>query len=113
MNGCAYPLKSVEVHELLPGIGRVSWLGRPLGYRGEYIVVGTFWHPGSTARQPTVAIRPVHKEDVDVVREWIEKVWLAEARAWLTDVKNRAPATTESRQWWLNPETGKSRSVGN
>ena len=81
-----------------------------MGHTGNCIVFSTGWYPGSTMRQPVLVINAVGSKDVDAVRVWFETVVWREARAWLKEVKIRAPETSESGVWWFNAETGGSWS---
>ena len=106
-NGCAYPLRPVEVHQLFPGIGRPNWWGQPMNWEHIYLVFSFHWFPGSDTR-PVFGTIAVPKEEVARVRAWFDAVVWPEARSWVRDVKRRKPKTEESKLWWWDSQTGES-----
>ena len=108
--GWSHAIKPGEVKEVFPGVGHVTWNGRPANWRdsekaGEWVVFWLDWNVRSALPQPVLTVWAVPSGQRSVIRGWIDQVVRPEAREWLSGLGTRSPVWRDAQQsvWWRWP----------
>lgn len=110
--GWSHPLKPGEIAASLPGVGSVTWNGRPQGWQATATrpVMWLWWSPGSAIPQPVLTVWAVPSADRAAIRQWLGTTALASMRAWL-QAAGAAPPTwrdAEHMATWHWPGAGRT-----
>jgi hypothetical protein len=108
--GWSHPLKPGEVAACFPGMGSVTWNGRPQDWKAAAFrrVFRLEWSPRSAMPQPVLTVWAVPSADRAAIRAWIGATAMASMRAWL-QAAEAAPQTwrdAEHNAAWHWPATG-------
>lgn len=97
--GWSYPLKSGEVAASLPGVGSVTWNGRPQGRRGTAAcpVFWLNWSPGSAIPQPVLTVWAVPSADRAGIRAWADVTAMPAMRAWVRAAEQATPTWRDAQ----------------
>ena len=92
--GWPHPLEPGEIAALLPGLGSVSWNGRPQDWQAPPFrrVFRLEWSPRSMMPQPVLTVWAVPSPDRAAIRAWISATAVTSMRAWL-QAAGTAPRT--------------------
>jgi hypothetical protein len=114
--GWSYPLKPGEISVALPGVGSVTWNGRPRGWQAAVgrPVFWLRWEPRSAMPQPVLTVWAVPSADRAAIRRWIDATAMDSLRAWLRAAET-APQTwrdaTHDTTWdWPDKEVSSRAS---
>jgi hypothetical protein len=110
--GWSHPMKPGEIAASLPGVGSVTWNGRPQGWQAAATrpVFWLWWSPGSAMPQPVLTVWAVPSADRAAIRQWIGTTAMASIRAWL-QAAEAAPQTWEDAEHmatWHWPGAGRT-----
>jgi hypothetical protein len=102
--GWSHPIKASEVAEVFPGVGHITWNGRPANWRDsqDQAAFWLSWSPRSALPQPVLTIWAVPSKHRAAIHRWTEKTVAPQAHDWLRSLGERSPVwrDTEHMQAW-------------
>jgi hypothetical protein len=91
--GWSHPIKASEIAGIFPGVGHVTWNGRPANWQAAQTRSAFWldWSPKSAVPQPVLTVWAVPSSDRAAVRRWIQQTVALEAGEWLRALDTRSP----------------------
>jgi hypothetical protein len=83
----------------MPGVGSVTWNGRPQGWRGTAAcpVFWLNWSPGPAMPQPVLTVWAVPPADRAGIRAWADVTAMPAMRTWVRAAEQATPTWRDAR----------------
>lgn len=94
--GWSHPVKPLEITEIFPGVGHVTWNGRPANWRSAQ-ARSAFWLDWSPLPQPVLTLWAVPSAERAAVRRWMQDTVAPQAADWLRALDTRSPVWRDTR----------------